>query len=91
MRGGVFVEGDFGRGAWLDEEFAGGVGEGSIAAWVSGFVRAGEEGGARRITYCPATAWSKPTRSPMSGSTLLIMPFFPVVVYKMVILGKEIK
>lgn len=76
VRGGVFVEGDFGRGAWLDEEFAGGICEGSIAAWVSEFVRAGDERWARRITYCPATAWSNPTRSPMSGSTLLIMLFF---------------
>lgn len=76
MRGGVFVEGDFGRGAWLDEEFAGWVCEGSIAAWVSEWARARRGEWARRITYCPATAWSKPTRSPISGRTLLIMLFF---------------
>lgn len=47
MRGCVFVEGDFGRGAWLDEEFAGGVGEGSIAALVSEFCASWRGGGAR--------------------------------------------
>jgi len=25
-------------------------------------------------TYCPATAWSKPTKSPTSGRTLAIVP-----------------